>query len=52
MEMINVQQAEDIILSQYQDYGKESIPTTLSLGRILAEDILADRDLPPLTDQQ
>ncbi|AKH94465.1 molybdopterin molybdotransferase MoeA [Elizabethkingia anophelis] len=47
MEMINVQQAEDIILSQYQDYGKESIAYQLALGRVLAEDILADRDLPP-----
>lgn len=45
--MINVQQAEDIILSQYQDYGKESIAYQLALGRVLAEDILADRDLPP-----
>ncbi|MDV2446211.1 molybdopterin molybdenumtransferase MoeA [Elizabethkingia anophelis] len=47
MEMINVQQAEDIILSQYQDYGKESIAYQLALGRVLAEDILSDRDLPP-----
>lgn len=45
--MINVQQAEDIILSQYQDYGKESIAYQLALGRVLAEDILADLDLPP-----
>ena len=36
-----------IILSQYQDYGKESIAYQLALGRVLAEDILADRDLPP-----
>ncbi|WP_078721750.1 molybdopterin molybdotransferase MoeA [Elizabethkingia ursingii] len=47
MEMISVQQAEDIILSQYQDYGKESISYDLAIGRVLAEDILADRDLPP-----
>lgn len=45
--MISVQQAEDIILSQYQDYGKESIAYELALGRVLAEDIMADRDLPP-----
>ncbi|OPB87598.1 molybdopterin molybdenumtransferase MoeA [Elizabethkingia ursingii] len=45
--MISVQQAEDIILSQYQDYGKESISYDLAIGRVLAEDILADRDLPP-----
>ncbi|WP_107809290.1 molybdopterin molybdotransferase MoeA [Elizabethkingia sp. YR214] len=47
MEMISVQQAEDIILSQYQDYGKENISYDLAIGRVLAEDILADRDLPP-----
>ncbi|WP_078770814.1 molybdopterin molybdotransferase MoeA [Elizabethkingia occulta] len=47
MEMISVQQAEDIILSQFQDYGEESISYDLAIGRVLAEDILADRDLPP-----
>ena len=46
MEMISVQQAEEIVLSQYQDYGKESISYDLVIGRVLAEDILADRDLP------
>lgn len=45
--MISVQQAEEIVLSQYQDYGKESISYDLVIGRVLAEDILADRDLPP-----
>ncbi|CAM3595566.1 molybdopterin molybdotransferase MoeA [Elizabethkingia occulta] len=45
--MISVQQAEDIILSQFQDYGEESISYDLAIGRVLAEDILADRDLPP-----
>ncbi|WP_278554846.1 molybdopterin molybdotransferase MoeA [Elizabethkingia bruuniana] len=47
MEMISVQQAEEIVLSQYQDYGKENISYDLVIGRVLAEDILADRDLPP-----
>ncbi len=45
--MISVQQAEEIVLSQYQDYGKENISYDLVIGRVLAEDILADRDLPP-----
>lgn len=45
--MITVQQAEDIILSQNQDFGKEYIPYEHALGRILAEDLIADRDLPP-----
>ena len=47
MEMITVQQAEDIILSQAQDFGRESIPYDLALGKVLAETITADRDLPP-----
>ena len=45
--MITVEDAEKIILSQLPDYGAEIIPFELSLGRILAEDIKADRDLPP-----
>lgn len=45
--MITVQQAESLILSQCQHFGEESIPYEMALGRVLAEDILADRDLPP-----
>ncbi|WP_228406261.1 molybdopterin molybdotransferase MoeA [Chryseobacterium sp. YR221] len=47
MEMITVQQAENIILSQAQDFGKEFIHYDSALGRVLAEDLKADRDLPP-----
>lgn len=47
MEMITVQQAEDIILSQIQDFGTETISYLHASGRILAEDLTADRDLPP-----
>ncbi|HCN48434.1 MAG TPA: molybdopterin molybdenumtransferase MoeA [Chryseobacterium sp.] len=47
MEMITVQQAENIILSQTKDFGKEQISYENSLGRVLAEDLTADRDLPP-----
>ncbi|MDC8106998.1 molybdopterin molybdotransferase MoeA [Chryseobacterium sp. PTM-20240506] len=47
MEMISVQQAENIISSQIRDFGTEDISYENALGRILAEDILADRDLPP-----
>ncbi|QUY57097.1 molybdopterin molybdotransferase MoeA [Chryseobacterium arthrosphaerae] len=47
MEMITVQQAEDIILSQSQDFGTETISYLHASGRILAEDLTADRDLPP-----
>ncbi|SKB61011.1 molybdopterin molybdotransferase [Soonwooa buanensis] len=45
--MISVQQAEELILSQIQDFGTEEVRYTDALGRVLAEDILADRDLPP-----
>lgn len=47
MEMITVQQAEDIILSQTQNFGKEEISYNHALGRVLAENLTADRDLPP-----
>jgi molybdopterin molybdotransferase len=47
MEMISVQQAEEIIFSQVRNFGTEEIFYENALGRILAENILADRDLPP-----
>lgn len=45
--MITVEQAEKLIQEQVKDFGTESIPFELALGRSLAEDISADRDLPP-----
>ena len=45
--MITVQQAEDIILTYTQNYGTELVPFEATLARVLAEDIVADRDLPP-----
>lgn len=45
--MITVEEAEKIILGQLGDYGAEIIPFEMALGRVLAEDIKADRDLPP-----
>lgn len=45
--MITVEEALDIIKAQYQDFGTERIPLHQSVGRILREDILADRDFPP-----
>lgn len=47
MEIITVQEAEHIIFSQIQDFGTEEIPYDQSLGKVLAEDLIADRDLPP-----
>ena len=45
--MVTVEQAEKWILSEAKDFGTEIIPFENALGRILAEDIKADRDLPP-----
>ncbi|MEO6908179.1 MAG: molybdopterin molybdotransferase MoeA, partial [Abditibacteriaceae bacterium] len=46
-EMITVAEAEHIIQSQTKNYGTESVPLESSVGRVLAEDLVADRDLPP-----
>ena len=45
--MTTVAIAEKIILSQAKDYGSELIPFENALGRVLAEALTADRDLPP-----
>ncbi|MFD0993979.1 molybdopterin molybdotransferase MoeA [Tenacibaculum geojense] len=45
--MITVEEAKEIILQNTQDFGVEEIPFLNSLGRILKEDIVADRDFPP-----
>lgn len=45
--MIRVEEAEKIILSEVREFGTESIPFETSSGRVLAEDLIADRDLPP-----
>ncbi|WP_299106142.1 molybdopterin molybdotransferase MoeA [uncultured Tenacibaculum sp.] len=45
--MITVEEAKHIILSNTQDFGTEEIPFLESVGRILKEDIIADRDFPP-----
>jgi molybdopterin molybdotransferase len=45
--MITVEEAENIIFAQVTDYGAEIVPFEHALGCILAENIKADRDLPP-----
>jgi len=45
--MITVEEAEKIIMEQAADFGAEIVPFELALGRVLAENIKADRDLPP-----
>lgn len=45
--MISVEEAKNIILNSTQYFGVEEIPFLKSVGRILKEDIFADRDFPP-----
>ena len=45
--MISVKEAKNIILNTAQDFGIEEVPFLKSVGRILKEDVCADRDFPP-----
>ena len=47
MGMITVQEAKHIILENTQDFEIEEIPFLEAAGRVLKEDIVADRDFPP-----
>src|SRR4051794_22127672 len=44
---MTVAEAEKIILSSLRDFGTELVSLGSALGRVLAEDLEADRDLPP-----
>ncbi len=46
-EMIRVEEAEAIIQAQVRGFGIEQVPFEQAVGRVLAEGIRADRDLPP-----
>jgi molybdopterin molybdotransferase len=45
--MIPVEQALNIVLNSAQNFGVEEIPFIKSVGSILKEEIVADRDFPP-----
>lgn len=45
--MISVQNAKNVILDNTQNFGTEEIPFMQSVGRVLKENIVADRDFPP-----
>ena len=47
MDNITVEQAARIIQTQTRDYGVETIPYDKALGKVLAENLFADRDMPP-----
>jgi len=46
--MITVEEALDKILSHIQPLGSEKVSILETLGRVIAEDIYANRDIPPL----
>ena len=50
--MISVAEAIDIVLAQTSALPVESVAIGKSIGRILAEDIVADTDLPPFDRAQ
>ena len=45
--MISAKEALKTVLNSAQDFGVEEIPFLKSMGRILKEEIVADRDFPP-----
>lgn len=47
MSLTTVKEALDIILNNTQNFGTEIVDFEKSLGRVLKEDIVADRDFPP-----
>ena len=50
--MISVAEAIEIIQGQTHPLAKETVPLAEARGRILAEDIVADSDLPPFDRSQ
>jgi molybdopterin molybdotransferase len=45
--MINIEEAWEIILRDSRTFGDEVLPLRESLGRVLSENIFAERDYPP-----
>lgn len=45
--MITFQQALQTVFAEIKDFGTEKVPMMAALGRILREDLMADRDFPP-----
>src|SRR3546814_17794402 len=45
-EMITTSDADRIIQSQIREYGVEEVPYQTALGRVLAGQLFADRDMP------
>lgn len=47
MHLISVKEATSIILGEIESFGTEQVSFDKALGRILKEDIKADREMPP-----
>jgi molybdopterin molybdotransferase len=47
MEPVTVAEAIQIVLGQARSFGTEMVPLDGTVGRVLAQPIVADRDLPP-----
>lgn len=47
--MLDIQQATEIVLNHTRSFGEEERPIEQCRGRILLQDIRADRDFPPFT---
>ena len=45
--MVSYKEAQHIIKSNAQNYGNETISISSCIGRVLGENIKADRDYPP-----
>jgi molybdopterin molybdotransferase len=45
--MISFKDAYQKIMALYQDFGHEQVSLETAMGRVLAEDIMADRNFPP-----
>ena len=45
--MIAFEEALALVLKESRDFGSVSIATMDAMGRILREDLIADRDFPP-----
>src|SRR5690606_19752562 len=45
--MISFKDAYQKVMALYQDFGHEQVSLETAMGRVLAEDIVADRNFPP-----
>ncbi|QQL50733.1 molybdopterin molybdotransferase MoeA [Mucilaginibacter ginkgonis] len=45
--MIDVAESLTLVLAEAKNFGVEEVPLLIAAGRVLAEDIIADRDYPP-----